>query len=151
MERIVLRSGLSGFVLLDEISDAGPDSVKGSRRFESAPPWLGIEALAQLGAYHVRFLCGFEKHAFLLGVKRCVLPRARDLSGSWRLSGTLKNRSSSAYSYDLTATGPDEATLGGEFLFATTEYDDGVPREDILRAHYEKVFSCLRSGSRKNY
>jgi len=150
MERIVLRSGLSGFVLLDEISHAGPDSVKGSKRFESAPPWLGIEALAQLGAYHVRFLCGFEKHAFLLGVKHCVLPRRPELTGPWRLSGTLGSRSSSAFSYDLTGTGPDEDILRGEFLFATAEYDGDALREDILRTHYEKVFSCLRSGSRKN-
>lgn len=145
-----MNSGLSGFVLLDEISHAGPDSIKGSRRFESAPLYLGIESLAQLGAYHVRFLCGFRKHAFLLGVKRCELPSQTELTGSWTLAGKLVSRSSSAFSYELIGTGPGQARFRGEFLFATAEYNSDVLREDILKVHYEKVFSCLRSGSRKD-
>ncbi|MFZ2444714.1 MAG: hypothetical protein WAW37_00010 [Syntrophobacteraceae bacterium] len=150
MDRIVLRSGLSGFVLLDEIRDAGPDTVTGCKRFERAPLYLGIEALAQLGAFHVRYLVDFAKHAFLLGVKRCSLPPVEELDGPFRLSGKLESRSSAAFSYRLGGVGEGGTAMEGEFLFALAEYDGAGFGADILRAHYRKVFSCLRSGSKTN-
>ncbi len=145
MDRITLKSGLSGFVILDEILDAGPDTITGCRSFERAAPYLGIEALAQLGAYHVRFLCDFEKHAFLLGVKSCSLPRANELNGRFRLFGRTLSRSSSAFAHHLTATGEDGTAIEGEFLFALAGYSEAGFNRDILRDHYRKVFSCLRN------
>ena len=150
MDRITVRSNLPGFVLLDEISDVGPETITGFRRFDRAQPYLPIEALAQLGAYHARFLADFEKHAFLLGVKRCSLPPVDELTGGYQLFGILESRSSSAFSHRLTATGEGGTTIEGEFLFALIDYGEAGFNRDILRDRYRKVFSCLRSGTKKN-
>ncbi len=146
MDPIVIRSNLSGFVMLDEIVDAGPDSIEGFKQLDRAPVYLGVETLAQLGAFHVRYLIDFQKHAFLLGIKSCLLPQKGELSGNCRLVGRLESRSSSAFSYRLTATVEDEAAIDGEFMFALAEYGESGFNRDILQSHYRKVFSCLKSG-----
>ena len=150
MERIALGSELGGFVLLDAIPQIGPDTITGYRHFEGAQNYLGIEALAQLGAYHVRYLCGFEKHAFLLGIKRCAMSIGQHVSGSFKLSGELVSRSACAFSYNLRAVGQNKDGIEGEFLFSVVEYDETHFKKEVLREHYRKVFSCLRSGLEKN-
>ncbi|MHC1728199.1 MAG: hypothetical protein AB9866_19705 [Syntrophobacteraceae bacterium] len=149
MERVVVRSGLTGFLLLDSISEINPEAISGSRHFQNAPPWLVMESLAQLGALHVRYLCNFEKHAFLLGVRRCGVSSGKT-SGTCLLSGRSLAVSSSAFSYNLLAVGGKDTRIEGEFLFAVVEYDQVHFKEDLLREHYKKVFSCLRSGSNKD-
>ncbi|MEM5786210.1 MAG: hypothetical protein AAGU11_02755 [Syntrophobacteraceae bacterium] len=150
MARIIVRSGLPGFVLLDSIHEAGPLSISGHKRFNRSPHYCAIEALAQLGAFHVRFLNDFAKHAFLLAVKRCSLPAVRELTGDWMLSGKLASRSSSAFSYELSAVGDTGETMEGEFLFSVAEYDGTLFKEEIMVRHYRKVFSCLRASSKTN-
>lgn len=148
MGGIAIRSNLPGFVMLDGIREVGPDFITGFKRFDRAPLYLCIEALAQIGAFHARFLVDFQKHAFLLGVKSCALPSNDELSGEYQFIGRLDSRSSSAFSYSLTATGEDGASMEGEFLFALADYGEAGFNRDILQAHYRKVFSCLRSGSK---
>jgi hypothetical protein len=147
MERIILNSGLPGIILLDAITDADSTAIAGRKQFRHAPQYLGIESLAQLGAYHVRFLTNFEKHAFLLGVKHCALPSGKELHGPFRIFGNLLGKGSSSYSYRLRAAGDDATGIEGEFLFAAVDYDETFKR-DILREHYRKVFSCLKNSSK---
>jgi hypothetical protein len=152
MERIVVNSALNGFMLLDEITKAGAESMTARKTFVNAPAYLGVEALAQLGALHVRFLSAFEKHACLLAIKRCTMTSNAFLNGSFRFHGALSGRSSSAFSYALQAVEESSARtetvrIEGEFLFAAIDYDD-VFRKDILQAHYQRMFSCLRNGSK---
>ena len=152
MERIVINSGLNGFILLDEIMETNAESMTAHKRFVDVPVWLGMESLAQLGALHVRFLTGFERHAFLLAVKSCKMISKDLLNGEFHLHARLKAHSLSAFSYELRAVerGPgreDLLRMEGELLFATVEYDT-VFKGEILQAHYRKVFSCLKKGSR---
>jgi hypothetical protein len=147
LERIVLNSGLDGFVLIDAITAVDPEGIAGIKRFVQAPSYLAIEALAQLGALHVRFITAFDRHAFLLNIKRCSLTPQQALSGCYRLCGKLTSRGGSAYCYRLEAVTGDEIRIAGEFLFATVAYDASFEK-DILQKHYRKVFSCLQSGSR---
>ena len=148
MERIILNLGLEGFVLIDAITDVDSWSITGRKQFLHAPPYFAVESLAQLGAYHVRFLMDFERHAFLLGVKHCDLPSAKELHGTFRITGNLLARGSSAYSCELRATGYDSTEIEGEFLFGVVDYDESGFKKDILREHYRKVFSCLKNSSR---
>ncbi len=149
MESIVLNSGLDGFVLLDAITESGSEAITGYKRFTGAPVHLGIESLAQLGALHVRILTDFEKHAFLLSIKRCSMRDGQELNGCLRLSGDLISRSTSAFSYRLRAMGDGgETVIEGEFLFAVVDYDDNGFKRDALREHYQRVFSCLKHGSK---
>jgi len=147
MERIVLDSHLDCNVILEAIFEISSGTIRGYKRFEGAESYLGIEALAQLGAYHVRYLCDFEKHAFLLGIKRCALSTEKRMNGPFRLAGELLGHGGSAFSYHLLASCAGVAAIEGEFLFGTVEYDETHFKKDVLREYFRKVFSRLRNAS----
>jgi len=149
MARITIRCGPASFVLVDGITESGPDTITGYKRFDCAPIHLGIESLAQLGAFHVRLTVAFARHAFLLGIKHCTVRSREPLSGSYTLLGTLSGCSASAFSYRLEALKDGGVEIGGEFLFATVEYD-ATFRQDLLRDHYQRVFLCLRNASKSD-
>jgi len=140
--RIKINTGLEGFVLIDRITEAEPAKISGIKEFHGVPAYLGIESLAQLGAYHVRFLTRFERHAFLLKITHCRMPVAQVLDGRHLLCGTLMSRSDSAFVYTLEAKKEGESLIHGEFLYGTLDYDHNF-KKDILQNHYRKVFSCL--------
>ncbi len=157
-DELTVNTGLDGFVLIDEITESGTKSINGIKRFSNSPFYLGIESLAQLGAYHVRFLTRFERHAFLLKITHCRMPAEQVLDGRYLLCGTLMNRSESAFSYILEAKQESGTPLlkgkippasplvkvgiKGEFLYGTLDYNDNFKKE-ILQNHYRKVFLCL--------
>jgi hypothetical protein len=140
----VINTGLPGFVLLDEITQAGEKVITGARRFSDAAFCLGIESLAQLGAFHVRFLTGFRKHAFLVKINRCFISRPAALKGKHLLQGVLVSRSSAAFSYELQARKGKNLAIEGNFLYAAVDYDD-VFRKEKLQEYYQRLFSCLQS------
>ena len=145
MSKVVsINTGLSGFVLLDRIGETAAGSIAGSKHFVSpASLALAIESLAQLGAYHVRYLTNFEKHAFPLKIKSCRLPASPIPAGFYSLSGELQGRSASAFTHILRAKLADETIMEGVFLFAVVDYDSTF-RKEILERHYRRVFSCLQ-------
>jgi hypothetical protein len=140
----LINTGLPGFVLLDEITQAGEKVITGIRRFSGASPCLGMESLAQLGAFHIRFLTGFQKHAFLVKINRCFIRRLQTLQGKYLLQGVLVSRSSTAYSYELQAGKGKNLAIEGNFLYAAVDYDD-VFRKEKLQEHYQRLFACLQS------
>ena len=159
--RIVINTGLDSFVLIDKITEAAAGNIRGIKNFVVAPIYLGLESLAQLGAYHVRFLTRFERHAFLLKITSCTMPAQEVIDGRYLLYGMLIGQSESAFTYKLQAkkesnppsppfnkggTGglSDETHIEGEFLYATVDYNSTFKRE-ILQNHYRKVFSCLQN------
>lgn len=143
-----INSGLPDFLLLDAITKAGVKTIAGVRKFSQAPPWLGIEALAQLGAFHVRQLTGFQKHAFLLKINRFILPQSETLRGRYLLQGTLVSRSSAAFGYELQAKKGKMLEFSGIFLYAAVDYDDTFT-ESRLHNHYLRTFRCLQNAAGK--
>jgi len=141
--RIEINSGLDGFVLLDRISEAGDEIITGERRYYNDPVYLGIESLAQLGAFHVRFINDFEIHAFLLKISRCHVIGSKILDGKYLIDGRLISQSKSSYSYFLRAKKEERIHIEGEFLFSTLKYNNNFNKK-ILEKHYRRVFSCLR-------
>jgi len=149
--RLHIKTDLKRFILLDRITGVTNHSIAAEKKFTHAPAFLGMEALAQLGAYHVRFQSHFEKHAFLLKIMKCPVCMDESLNGRYQLEGTLLSHSAGACCYKLNGhridaplsgtSGP--ATLSGEFLIATIAYDDHF-QKDILQHHYRKAFSCLQ-------
>jgi hypothetical protein len=148
MTRTSINTGLNRFILVDRIVQAEEQDISGLKTFENAPAYLGLESLAQLGAFHVRYIMEFQRHAFLLKIGRCLMPAEADLDGTYKLSGTLVNRSSSAFSYALQAKREGSVRIEGEFLFATVDYDKRFKKE-ILQEHYWNVFSCLQNDLKK--
>jgi len=141
---VVIRSGRKDFVLLERFVEIGSSHVVGYASFQQALLYEGIEALAQLGAYHVRYLTDFSRHAFLLKIADCPLPFG-SLNGRYRLDGNLTGRAASSFSYDLSIDKAEEnrCAMKGRFLFAAVDYDERF-RKDVLEKHYRKVFKCLQ-------
>jgi hypothetical protein len=152
MEQITINTGLERFVLLDKIAQVTPKYIKGSTHFSKEPIYIGMEALTQLGAMHVRYLVDFQKHAFLLKTKSFshtsgLKTDDKCLSGIYQLSGKQVSKSSNAFSYDVRAEKNNTVCFKGEFIFGTVDYGngDGFKRKAV-ETHYKKVFSCLQNG-----
>ncbi len=145
--RLTINTGLHGFLLIDGITEVGEKHIIGTKNFVGEPVYLGIESLAQLGAYHVRFLTRFERHAFLLKIARCRISAKNVIEGQYFLYGTLKSQSDTAFAYKVEAKKDDETYIEGDFLYGTIDYSD-VFKEEILQNHYKEVFSCLKNGIR---
>jgi len=144
ISRRVISSGLSGFSLLSRIAESTEEKVAASADFDNAPPYLGVEALAQAGAYHVRFLCGFEKQAVLLMIRNCSLPVEEILSSRCELVGHLRSRSASVFAYEMSAEMNGVKVLDGDFVFTAIAYNSDL-RKDILKEYYEKKWANLRN------
>ena len=145
---MIINSGLPDFLLLDAITRTGERTIAGVRKFSAALPWLGIEALAQLGAFHVRQLTGFQKHAFLLKINRFQLPQSETLQGCYLLHGRLVSHSSTAFVYEVQAIKREALEFSGNFLYATVNYDDAFA-ESRLHNHYLRIFRCLQNAIAK--
>lgn len=145
MDRIEIHTGMAGFHLLSSVTRVDDTRILGRAVFADQPAFVVMEALAQLGALHVRRLLDFSKHAFLLKVEGFSLPRQKRISGTLALSGTLVARSQAAFSYELGAGGEKDA-FTGRFVFSVTDYDDRFSGP-VLRKRYKEVFACLTSGS----
>lgn len=140
---ITISTGLGGFQLLSQITELSGKIVAAAVDFDQAPPYLGIEALAQAGACHVRFLCDFSKQAVLLAIKSFTLPEEETLQGRFDLVGHLRSRSASVFAYELSAVANGRKVLDGEFVFTAVGYNSDL-REDVLRKHYKERLACLR-------
>jgi hypothetical protein len=147
LQKITVNTGLNNFTLVDKITHAEAQNISGIKTFSNAPVYLALESLAQLGAFHVRYLTGFEKHAFLLKITRCLMPAQERLNGTYKLSGMLVSRSVSAFSHILQAEKGDRIRIEGEFMFATVDYDRSFQKEKLMD-HYRSVFSCFQNDSK---
>lgn len=150
MEQIIVNTHLDGFVLIDEISAIDEKNIKGTKHFSGFPASLAIESLAQLGALHVRFITGLEKHCFLLKINDYKTLEIQELNGPYQLEGSLLGKSKQAFSYSLKATKEGKISLEGRFTFAAIEYDERFKKE-LLKRHYKKILSCLKNDLKDNY
>jgi hypothetical protein len=142
-KEFIVHTGLDGFVMLDKVIDVGTSNIAGIRFFPKAPVYLGLESLAQLGAYHIRHLTDFSRHVFLIKIAHCCLPPEKIMEGEYVLSGNLFSQSNSSFFYRLKAEKAATTLMEGEFLFASVDYDHNF-KKDTLRRHYAEVFSCLQ-------
>lgn len=145
-ETIEINSGLQSVLLLDRITAIGPSDIRGTATFDGEAVFPLIEAMAQLGAFHVRWGDGFERQAFLMKVGRCALPEPLPSAGLLKLQGERTGQSDRSFSYRMRAECHGTTVMAGEFWFSTVDYDerfDGARLKD----HYEKVFACLTSAS----
>ena len=147
LQGITVNTDLNEFLLVDKITRVEAKTIRGIKTFSNAPAYLALESLAQLGAFHVRYLTGFERHAFLLKITRCLMPAQEKINGTYKLSGKLVSRSTSAFSHIIQAGKGDRIQIEGEFLFATVDFDQSFQKEKLMD-HYRSVFSCLLNDSK---
>jgi hypothetical protein len=142
-ENIVINTGLAGFIMLDRILEVSASSIVGTRHFTGVPDYLPLESLAQLGAFHIRYISGFSRHVFLIKIVSCSIPLKIAMKGEYVLSGNLLGRTDSSFRSFMKAERDKETTAEAELLYAAVDYDHNFKR-GILRDHYTKVFSCLQ-------
>jgi hypothetical protein len=141
-----INSGLPSILLIDRITAVDCGEIRGTCTFDGKSVFTLIEALAQLGAFHVRWGDGFERQAFLMKVGRCALPEPLPSAGLLKLQGKRTGQSDRSFAYRMRAESHGTTVMAGEFWFSTVDYDerfDGVRLKD----HYGKVFTCLTSVS----
>lgn len=146
MATLTIKSQLSGFKLVDRITTVLPKAIEGASRFDQAPAYAGLEAMAQLAALHVRSINQFNRHAFLLKATRCRLPRQSHLDGSFMLTARIHSQSSDTYAYEAEAQGPEGEIMSADLLVGTKAFDDQF-RKEILQTHYRDLFNLLLSRS----
>lgn len=159
IDRYHINTGLDGFCLLDKITKSRPDRINGQAVLENSNACLVIEALAQLGAMHTRFLCDFTRHAFLLKIDEFKLdgfktelnqglptkqqdPISISRQGVMVMEAQLLINTQSATSYDLKAVFDSGQRFLGRFSFATRAYGHQFD-EKKLKTHYTRMFKCL--------
>jgi hypothetical protein len=143
---IEINSGLSSILLIDRITAVDSGEIRGTCTFDGKAVFTLIEALAQLGALHVRKVDGFKRHAFLMKVGKCNLPDPLPTAGVVDLQGQLTGQSDRSFVYRIEATKQGKIVMEGEFWFSTADYDDRFDGHK-LQAHYERIFACLTSAS----
>jgi hypothetical protein len=141
-----INSGLSSLLLIDRITAVDSGEIRGTCVFDGKAVFTLIESLAQLGAFHVRKVGGFQRHAFLMKVGECILPDPLPPAGTMDLQGELTGRSDRSFAYRMRAARQGKIVMDGEFWFSTVDYDERFEGKK-LQEHYEKVFACLTSVS----
>ncbi|MBF0120990.1 MAG: hypothetical protein HQK79_19345 [Desulfobacterales bacterium] len=140
MDKIIINSGLNSFNLLDSIISIDHNTIHTTKTFLNAPFYLAIEAMAQTGAMHVRFIKDLKQHAFLLTIKKFLFPSEINLlNGIYSFNGELQNQSDLAFFYFLKGISETGLEITGEFIFATTDYDSFFKKE-LLEQHYKNIF-----------
>lgn len=145
-ELIEINSGLPSFLLIDRITAVGLVEIRGTCTFDGKAVFTLIEALAQLGAFHVRKFDGFQRHAFLMKVGKCLLPDPLPPAGVMDLQGGLTGQSDRSFSYRMQTAQKGKTVMESEFWFSTIDYDTRFNSRK-LQEHYERVFLCLTSAS----
>jgi len=140
---IDINTGLNGFVMLDSVVEVSASHIVGVQTFSDDYVFLCLESLAQLGAYHIRYLIDFSRHIFLIKIDHMSLPPGNVMEGKYLLRGNLLYKSESSFLCRLKAEIDNKTIMEGNLLFAAVDYDHNF-RSDDLRHHYTRVFSCLR-------
>jgi hypothetical protein len=144
MAAIKIISRLRHFRLLTRITWVSAEGMGALADLHRKPAFCGLEAMAQLAALHVRHGIDFRSHAFLLKVTRGRWPREDELQGRYRLVAERHGRSSHGFAYRVSAQGPGDRGLDADLLIGTRPYDHQF-QEDVLKAHYKRIFNRLHS------
>jgi hypothetical protein len=143
MEALKIHSQMAHFRLIRRIDKVSAKGIWGEAKFERAPLYAGLEAMAQLAALHVRQRLQFERHAFLLRVQGCQMPAADLLEGPFRIGADLRSQSSNTFGYDAVALGPQGIDFKSRLLIGTRDYDAYFPK-NILKAHYQGILAKVK-------
>lgn len=142
MATIDILSRLDDFRMIDAIRQVDSDSIDGAACFDQAPPFAGLEAMAQLAALHVRYRIDFTRHAFLLKVIQCQGPPGEVLIGKFMFKARRKSHSRNAFRYAVAIEGAVDDVLCSELLIGVCEYNKQF-QAHYLQGYYQKMFTAL--------
>lgn len=140
------------FLLLDRLEHCDAKGATASRAFTAAPPWQGLEAMAQLAALHARWTAGFNLHAFLLTVEEGTWPMTGALHGTLHIGADLLAQSDRAATYATIVTSlplpsgadaaPSSPHMAATLTIGRAHYDARF-NADTLSTRYRDTFAWL--------
>jgi len=142
MAAITVVSGMPHFRLISKVSAVSSTQIDAEAVLNGAPPYTGLEIMAQAAALHVRQRLDFGRHVFLLSLRRCAMPQNDVLIGRYRVRAVLQHQSSDAFGYLVKAAGPNGEGFQGDLLIGTQAYDDHFSKA-ALSAHYRELWDQL--------
>lgn len=144
---VTITSRRNGFVLLDRIGFVDENSIDGAAFLPAkAPCFWFIEAMAQLGAMHARYMHSFDLHVVLLKISWLSFFSKDAEEGWYSLRALLQATSDKASSYHVQMSAPSARSFAqGQFCFAFQDYDH-VFQEKQLKKHYKDLLACLRKN-----
>lgn len=145
METLNITSRMPHFKLISRICGNSATHLKAEAMLNGAPLYAGVEIMAQAAALHVRKMLDFKRHAFLLSIQQCSMPRIGSLKGLFKVSAIQAHRSSAAFSYSVAARGPEGVDFDGELLIGTRGFDERFSQAK-LSAHYRQLWARLRDA-----
>ncbi len=148
MERLIIKSNLERFILLDSVDFLNKDKISGTKYFtENIPLFCMTESMAQLGAMHLRYLLDFQHHVFFAKAKHLKFHTKNIIKGNYHFELKPEGHSDRAFAFYLTSRTPDGILAAeGVFLFSKLSYDSNFQRKR-LKNHYERILSCLQKHS----
>lgn len=149
MATLTITSGLAGFRLIQGITHVDEQAIIGRARFQGAPLFTSLEAMAQLGALDVRRRIDFTAHAFLLKIDLSGWPRAESLDGLFRIEAAPGSRSQRAFQYHTRLRGPAGQEIEAGLMFGVVDYDTAFQKQH-LQAYYRDLFTCLRNATNES-
>ena len=135
VDTISINTGLDGFVFPSAISKISDRKIDATVLFKQAADFIGIEVLAQTAAMHVRYLCDFNKHAFLLKVERFEDTLVLKSNIVYDIYGEVIAKTDFVYSCRLSMCKDGEAVNSGIVVIAVKSYDD-IFKKEVLKEYY---------------
>ncbi len=144
MERLIINTGLAGFIMPDRITLLTDTTIEAIKIFDESSDrdYIRVETMAQICALHARYFIDFQKHAFLLKINEfnyCANMADQD---EVIIHAAIVSSAKEAFLYTVSATQNDRELFNGKLLIAVTDYSDTFNKE-TLEQHYRNLFSCL--------
>ncbi len=142
MNSVIVNTGLDHFCPLHCITHITGEYISGKIIFVNSESFIALEAMAQISAYHTRFLNDFNRHSFLLKVKKCSGPFNEILNGEYVVDSKITARTEMASTHNVTIHSSNKVLFKSEIMTAFTDYSADFP-EEKFKKYYRDVFTCL--------
>lgn len=148
-QTIRINTGLTSNLMIKEIQGFHSSRIWAISDINNAngPIFFPVlEAMAQLGALHVRYLNNFQWHVFLVKVAHIILPDRLPVptNAVINLQADMLGNSDRSFSYRIQAWEKNHVVIEGDFWFSTIDYDERF-NAAALQPHYRDLWTCLTS------
>jgi hypothetical protein len=145
-QTVTINTGLASNLMIREILAVHPARIQAAADTKNAAAIFPLlEAMAQLGALHIRYLDNFQRHVFLVKVGHCMLPRQFPADEVISLQADMQGKSDRSFSYRIQAWEKDHPVMAGDFWFSSADYDERF-NAAVLQQHYRNLWTCLTSA-----
>ena len=145
-QTININTGLISNLMIREIREVLPSRIQAvANASDQTTLFLLLEAMAQTGALHARYLSNFGRHVFLVKVGRCSLPGHLPANEAIIIQADMEGKSDRSFSYHIQARERDHVIMAGDFWFSSADYDERF-NAAALQQHYRDLWTCLTSA-----